>query len=191
MFRTLIRGSGAGKFLMLATLVCKQPVISTEMGFLAYDLCKMLQIELVHAQLKRAKGRSDTHDMELFMDAMLAISEKDDTKALCQVAEKLQLKSPSQLKTEAHAVQNLIKERNGVVDESLKQILGLLRRLTLLINEADTELDSLELEKLSFYDVADGENPQSPVVPNDFRCPISLELMKDPVIVATGQVSYL
>lgn len=30
-------------------------------------------------------------------------------------------------------------------------------------------------------------NPLSPAAPNDFRCPISLELMKDPVIICTGQ----
>lgn len=29
---------------------------------------------------------------------------------------------------------------------------------------------------------------ESPIIPVDFLCPISLELMRDPVIVATGQV---
>ncbi|KAL8463572.1 hypothetical protein ACS0TY_034287 [Phlomoides rotata] len=31
------------------------------------------------------------------------------------------------------------------------------------------------------------EKPDSRAIPDDFRCPISLELMRDPVIVATGQ----
>ncbi|KAL2509694.1 U-box domain-containing protein 11 [Forsythia ovata] len=31
------------------------------------------------------------------------------------------------------------------------------------------------------------KKPESPVIPDDFLCPISLELMRDPVIVATGQ----
>jgi len=30
--------------------------------------------------------------------------------------------------------------------------------------------------------------PRPVNIPDEFRCPISLELMKDPVIVATGQV---
>lgn len=34
------------------------------------------------------------------------------------------------------------------------------------------------------------EKVKTQVVPDDFRCPISLDLMKDPVIVATGQVSW-
>lgn len=32
--------------------------------------------------------------------------------------------------------------------------------------------------------------PESLVIPEDFRCPISLELMRDPVIVSTGQVQH-
>ncbi|KDP25509.1 hypothetical protein JCGZ_20665 [Jatropha curcas] len=45
------------------------------------------------------------------------------------------------------------------------------------------EADNSEAEKSSF-------KHRSPVIPDDdddFRCPISLELMKDPVIVSTGQ----
>lgn len=34
----------------------------------------------------------------------------------------------------------------------------------------------------------ESKKADSPVVPDDFLCPISLEIMRDPVIVATGQV---
>ena len=34
------------------------------------------------------------------------------------------------------------------------------------------------------------KKPDPIVIPDDFLCPISLELMRDPVIVATGQVYY-
>ncbi|KAA8529070.1 hypothetical protein F0562_033442 [Nyssa sinensis] len=33
----------------------------------------------------------------------------------------------------------------------------------------------------------ENKKPDSPMIPDDFLCPISLELMRDPVIVATGQ----
>lgn len=46
------------------------------------------------------------------------------------------------------------------------------------INET-LNTDSSKLEE--------NKKPDSPVIPDDFLCPISLELMKDPVIVATGQ----
>lgn len=44
--------------------------------------------------------------------------------------------------------------------------------------ELDTTHNSLEENKKA----------DPPVVPDDFLCPISLEVMRDPVIVATGQV---
>ena len=34
------------------------------------------------------------------------------------------------------------------------------------------------------------QKPDSVAIPEDFLCPISLEIMRDPVIVATGQVFY-
>lgn len=36
--------------------------------------------------------------------------------------------------------------------------------------------------------IEENKKAGSPVIPDDFLCPISLELMKDPVIVSTGQV---
>ncbi|GER48799.1 U-box domain-containing protein [Striga asiatica] len=40
---------------------------------------------------------------------------------------------------------------------------------------------------LSCKNVEENKKSDSVVIPDDFRCPISLELMRDPVIVATGQ----
>lgn len=48
-----------------------------------------------------------------------------------------------------------------------------------LINNADAD-QSENLKK--------NAKTSSPVIPDDFLCPISLEVMRDPVIVATGQV---
>ncbi|KAE8688884.1 U-box domain-containing protein 13 [Hibiscus syriacus] len=50
----------------------------------------------------------------------------------------------------------------------------------------------LRQEKKSSYSSSSGQtttdrNHKTPVIPDDFRCPIYLELMKDPVIVSTGQ----
>ena len=49
----------------------------------------------------------------------------------------------------------------------------------------------LERRRSQILDVGDTgvEKVKPQVVPDDFKCPISLDLMKDPVIVATGQVS--
>ncbi|CAI9756793.1 unnamed protein product [Fraxinus pennsylvanica] len=51
---------------------------------------------------------------------------------------------------------------------------------TLAVKAAGEVPDAHEVDKSSF-------KHRSPVIPDDFRCPISLELMKDPVIMSTGQ----
>lgn len=36
--------------------------------------------------------------------------------------------------------------------------------------------------------LVESKKPNSPIIPEEYLCPISLELLRDPVIVATGQV---
>lgn len=48
--------------------------------------------------------------------------------------------------------------------------------------------DSPGINSSSCKALEENKKPDSLVVPDDLRCPISLELMRDPVIVATGQV---
>ncbi|KAI3467004.1 hypothetical protein Pfo_023667 [Paulownia fortunei] len=47
--------------------------------------------------------------------------------------------------------------------------------------------DSGRINSSSCKSLEENKKPDSLVIPDDFRCPISLELMRDPVIVATGQ----
>ncbi|KAK6134155.1 hypothetical protein DH2020_032105 [Rehmannia glutinosa] len=49
------------------------------------------------------------------------------------------------------------------------------------------ESDSTRIDSSSCKSLEENKKPDSLVIPDDFRCPISLELMRDPVIVATGQ----
>lgn len=48
-----------------------------------------------------------------------------------------------------------------------------------------------ESQETSEKGLARVKTHQTIVIPEDFLCPISLELMRDPVIVATGQVWFL
>ncbi|GLJ32880.1 hypothetical protein SUGI_0662210 [Cryptomeria japonica] len=156
---------------------------------LPYDLLKVSdevkeQVELMHLQLKRSKGRADTQDIELFMDIMIALSHKDgrnaDSAVLERLADKLQLSTISDLTTESRAVKDLLKERGGEMGETAEHIIYLLKKM-----KGIQEIGSLEEDKYGVECLA--LETTSPTVPEDFRCPISLELMKDPVIVATGQ----
>jgi hypothetical protein len=60
----------------------------------------------------------------------------------------------------------------------------LLKRIKDFVQTQDPEMGA----QASTTDISPKDNSTCPVIPDDFRCPISLDLMKDPVIVATGQV---
>eukprot|EP00249_Psilotum_nudum_P007761 c20800_g1_i1 orf=3-1466(-) len=161
---------------------------------LPYDLLDVSdevreQVELVHSQLKRAKGKDDTQDIELLVDIMIVASQKDDNTAdravLQRLADKLQLTTHWEIKAETDALQNLAKER-VMEDESIEQMSRILKKLKSLLEPEHMETEILDLEVVSFSTAASSDRP-TPIVPDDFRCPVSLELMKDPVIVATGQ----
>ncbi|EOX97454.1 hypothetical protein QUC31_015680 [Theobroma cacao] len=142
------------------------------------------QVELMRMQLKRAKRRTDTQDMELAMDMMVVFSKKDDRNAdsaiLERLANKLELHTIADLKAETVALRKLKKQRGGQ-NESIQQITDLLGKFKQIagIDESvslDGPISTRTLQRC-----------QSSMVPNEFLCPITLEIMTDPVIVATGQ----
>eukprot|EP00249_Psilotum_nudum_P018897 c27008_g1_i1 orf=278-1879(+) len=148
------------------------------------------QVELVHAQLKRAKGRVDTQDMELYSDVNIVLSESTDrdvlSAALERLAEKLELKTFTEIRQESIAFNRVILEKCGEKMESFEQMSLLLRLLKDLALKDSEDIDMNDHEKNTYAAGVHADKPSSPV-PDDFRCPISLELMRDPVIVATGQ----
>jgi hypothetical protein len=140
------------------------------------------QIQLVHAQFKRAKEKMEDPDIQLAGDISMVQNGKDpDLALLKRISEKLHLKTIHDLKRESLAIHDLVILSGGVPEdcfETMSFILVKLKDCIVLGNPDAT--DSSEGEKSLI-------NHRSPVIPDDFRCPISLELMKDPVIVSTGQ----
>ncbi|KAL3580976.1 hypothetical protein D5086_018811 [Populus alba] len=143
------------------------------------------QVELTRMQLKRAKKRSDTQDIELAMDMMVVFSKKDDRNAdnaiLERLAIKLELHAVPDLKAEEVAVRKLVNERGVQNAESIQQIKDLLGKFKQIagVDEAvvlDGPFSSKSLQRC-----------RSLLIPHEFLCPITLEIMVDPVIVATGQ----
>ncbi|KAJ7298169.1 hypothetical protein O6H91_Y013200 [Diphasiastrum complanatum] len=122
---------------------------------------------------------------------MTILSQKDefgtDSTVLRRFAEKMDLRTTADLKQESHALQNLLTSKFAKYDELIEQITCILTKLRALVVIDSKELDFLDFKRDQRSSEARIEKPNSPNVPNDFRCPISLELMKDPVIVATGQ----
>ncbi|KAJ7530911.1 hypothetical protein O6H91_14G024500 [Diphasiastrum complanatum] len=156
-----------------------------------HDGSRLYLVELVQCQLKRAKEMVNVQDCHLYEDRMMTLAnevEMDKHHALLeQLAEDLELKTMSDLKQESQALQNTIMEKGGTADDSLELISCVLRKLEKVVASDSLEADTpyLEMARLTIGPSADKSSP--PLIPDDFRCPISLELMKDPVIVATGQ----
>ncbi|KAF5951587.1 hypothetical protein HYC85_009531 [Camellia sinensis] len=142
------------------------------------------QVELMCMQLKRAKRRTDTQDIELAMDMMVVFSENDDRNAdnaiLERLAIKLELHTIADLKTETIAVRKLVNKKGAHTVESNKKIVDLLEKFIHIAGiEEISVLDNPVSRSL--------EKCRSLLIPNEFLCPITLEIMTDPVIVATGQ----
>lgn len=143
------------------------------------------QIELMQMQLKRSKRRTDTQDMELAMDMMVVFSKKDgrnaDSAILERLANKLELHTIADLKAEAVAVRKLVKDRGLHNTETVQQIMDLLGKFKQIAGVDETVVLDRPIPSKSL------QRCQSLLIPHEFLCPITLEIMVDPVIVATGQ----
>lgn len=140
-------------------------------------------------QLRRARRRTDTQDIELAMDMMVVFSDENDRNAdsaiIERLAKKLELHSVEDLEVETVAVGNLVRERKGKQSESTKKIVDLLNRFK--------RTSGMEETGVVFDDDHAMPNKMlgrstSLVIPHEFLCPITLEIMSDPVIIASGQV---
>lgn len=138
------------------------------------------QIELVHAQFRRAKGRRDSPDLLLETDLAIAQKDKDiDPSILKRLSEKLHLRTMNDLRKESLAIRDMVISSGEDLGDCIQTISFLLQKLKdVVIGNPDKDTPEAEKELIKH---------RSPVIPDDFRCPISLELMKDPVIVSTGQ----
>lgn len=138
-------------------------------------------------QLKRANQKMDSQDMELTMDMMAVLSFDTDRITECESTEKLAnrllLNTLEDLKIETVAIRKLVKERRGQNAEGTQKIIDLLDKFKRFagidqVNVLDDPLPcNRSLKKCT-----------SIAIPFEFLCPITLEIMRDPVIVATGQV---
>lgn len=153
-------------------------------------------MELVHAQFKRAKGRIDAPDMELYDDLSSAYnSDADvDPAILRRLAEKLQLTSLDDLKQESLSLYDMVAASDGDPRGGIEKVSMLLRKIKDFVQTENPDMASPAnscLPSSGAVRVPTDGNAKSPAIPDDFRCPISLELMKDPVVVSTGQVDAL
>ena len=146
------------------------------------------QLELMHVQLRRARRRTDTQDIELAMDMMVVFSDEDDRNADSAIIErlaiKLELHSVEDLEVETVAVGNLVRERKGKQAESTKKIIELLNKFKRVAGMEETSVIVLDDDDAMPKMLG---RSTSLIIPHEFLCPITLEIMTDPVIIASGQ----
>ncbi|KAL8525636.1 hypothetical protein ACS0TY_015032 [Phlomoides rotata] len=154
------------------------------------------QVELVLAQFSRAKGRADASDVELYDDLISLHNKNVDTAAkdlelLSRLVEKLELGGIADLTQESLALHEMVGATGGDPEESIEKMSMLLKKVKDFVQTVNPDIDSTASEK-SAPTSSSGKAPtegnqKNHIIPDDFRCPISLELMNDPVIVSTGQ----
>ncbi|CAN8277027.1 unnamed protein product [Cochlearia groenlandica] len=144
-------------------------------------------IDSLCKQLKKAKRRTDTQDIELAVDTMVVFSKTDprnaDNAIIERLAKKLELQTMDDLKKETLDIKKLVQEKGRLLNIETKQhIVEILNKFKKLQGvEATTDiLCELPIHK-SFT------KSTSLILPDEFLCPITLEVMLDPVIIATGQ----
>lgn len=155
------------------------------------------------AQFRRAKEHFVPPGQELYEHLLSIYNQSCDvtteSDALCLICEKLQFVSAEDIKQESLALHKVIVDRGGYYEKSLQGLAAVLRKIEdFLLKDSENKGDGWfekRTQVLSSGDLPLHTNEQcvnlccqSPVVPEEFRCPISLELMKDPVIISTGQV---
>ncbi|KAF5207521.1 Ring-type e3 ubiquitin transferase [Thalictrum thalictroides] len=148
--------------------------LEKSLGSLPYDIFDISdevreQVELVRAQLKRATERY-CHQNPVVLSRALSqpMGEELDYLELgntCSIGQYLQPKLDK--------VPNINSKRRYLFSSS-----GFCE---------SNGADSIKAAELADKNEDDTKKSDSVSIPDDFRCPISLELMRDPVIVATGQ----
>lgn len=155
-----------------------------------------LQVDLVHNQLKRAKGRTDVQDVQLIADIQSVLMTKGsndpDSAVLERLGEKLGLRTKSAVRQEQKALHRMRKVKE-LDDENFNTMSYILEQLQIVAEiDAPTSGASdgssvyVRIEKVR---LAAAEQSTLADIPDEYRCPISLEPMRDPVILASGQVS--
>lgn len=131
------------------------------------------------------------------MDDILALYNTSNDSSIDQdrlrrLSEKLQLVGISDLTQESIALHEMVSATDGDPGESIEKMAGLLKKIKDFVQTENLETDTPSREQSPpascSGQVSNDKNNKAPIIPDDFRCPISLELMRDPVIVSTGQV---
>lgn len=158
------------------------------------------QIELVHSQSTRAKLFIDISEEQIRRDVLAVLDEfekvaKPKEYKLRKIFDNLHLKNARDCLREIELLEEEMRNQNklGAVQNvsSINTLIAFMRYCKcVLFGVTDMQSDE-QLQPSSEHTVSRTESKDIPVIPDEFRCPISLDLMREPVIVSTGQTYEL
>lgn len=159
----------------------------------SFSPCK--QVELIHAQFERAKKRINAPYLEQYNELSSIYNQSYDLDIepgiLNILCKKLEFTSIEDLKEESLALHEMIPDGSGDLKGNIGKMLILLTKFEDFVR---TEYQKSTISTFENFSAMTSDractnlSPQLPVAADDFRCPISFELMRDPVIICTGQV---
>ncbi|XP_059669527.1 U-box domain-containing protein 17-like [Cornus florida] len=154
------------------------------------------QVELLQKQLIRAKLVIDKHDETLRLELFSILNEFEngeipDSVKLCLFFEqRLGIQDAKSCRGEIEFLEEQIVNHEGDIELTISVLNGfmaLTRYCRFLLFGFEEDEDDKKLKKgLITQQIVDIDVDASLMIPKDFCCPISLELMQDPVIVSTG-----
>ncbi|XP_047330479.1 U-box domain-containing protein 17 [Impatiens glandulifera] len=157
------------------------------------------QIELMQKQARRSKLLIDKHDEALRLNFFSFLDEFENDRIPDPVelqsfyVEKLGFQSPKDFVAEIEFLEEQI-NHDGDLEPTVSVLYGFValtrytRFLLFGFEDEEVELESRKTKKKPKKGLVTQEIAETFfTVPKDFCCPISLELMRDPVIISTGQ----
>ncbi|KAM7464076.1 hypothetical protein LguiA_032197 [Lonicera macranthoides] len=152
------------------------------------------QVELIHAQFERAKKIINAPYLEQYEEISSIYNQSYDLDTepdiLSMLCKKLEFTNIEDLKEESLALHEMIPDGSGDLKGNIEKMLILLKKIEYFVRTENQKTSIYSFENFSAMTsdrVCTNLSPKLPVAPDDFRCPISLELMRDPVIICTGQ----
>uniref|UniRef100_A0A0D9V7A1 RING-type E3 ubiquitin transferase n=1 Tax=Leersia perrieri TaxID=77586 RepID=A0A0D9V7A1_9ORYZ len=167
----------------LATLLDLLPVV--ELG-LADDVLDVLA--LASRQCRRCSPAPET-EQPLRGSVLSLIQEIEreivpERERLEEILEEVGINDPASCSEEIESLEQEIGDRvSEKWTPAMIALVGLLRYAKCVLFSATPRPS----DSNSKGDVVEAEDGEPPSPPSDFRCPISLDLMRDPVVVASGQ----
>ncbi|CAL4908702.1 unnamed protein product [Urochloa decumbens] len=172
----------------LATLLDLLPV--ADLG-LADDVADLLA--LASRQCRRAAGAAEPAELKAGVLALIHEVEREivpERETLEGILEEVGINDPASCSDEIETLEREIRDRAAERwTPAMIALVGLLRYAKCVLFSAATPRHVVGSSKALDLDGDDGEGAEEepPSPPLDFRCPVSLELMSDPVVASSGQ----